>query len=79
MPPMPIRTAKRNRKAPFQRWREDKGLTVAAVAKAAKVTFRAAKFWDKGTFKPRGAQIKNLVSSLKAEGYEITSDEILAL
>lgn len=63
----------------FQRWREKKKLTIADVARHAKVSFRAAKYWDTGKFKPRGKQILNLAKSLTAAGIETSDSEILAL
>lgn len=76
---MPARTAPRPAKAKFQRWRERKKLTIAAVAAFAGVSFRAAKYWDIGKFKPRGKQILALAKGLTAAGSPTTSDEILAL
>lgn len=63
----------------FQRWRKRKNLTIADVARHAGVSFRAAKYWDNGEFKPRGQQILKLVKNLTKAGIETSDSEILAL
>lgn len=67
----------KNRLHPIRRFRERSGLTVADMARACGVSWKAAKMWDEGLRAPGLPNVALILSVLAKHGVTVEAADLL--